>query len=140
MPVAKLRVTSECRDPGGGGINVARVIKRLGGDAEAIYPVGGMIGSLLRKLLDEENIASYTSAIAGETREDFSVSELSTGEQYRFILPGPRLSELEWQDCLALISGLDPFPRFVVASGSLRKGVPIFTGGWHESPGSAVPK
>lgn len=37
LPVTKRRGTSR---PRGGGINVARVIKRLGGEAEVIYPVG----------------------------------------------------------------------------------------------------
>ena len=124
IPVAKLRGTSQRRDPGGGGINVARVIKRLGGDVRAIYSVGGTTGELLRKLLDKEGIASRTFAIAEETREDFFVSEISTGQAYRFILPGPRLSEGEWQACLRLLSGIEPFPRFVVASGSLPAGVP----------------
>ncbi len=78
LPVAKLRGTSERRDPGGGGINVARVIKRLGGEAHAVYPVGGSIGDLLRKLLDEEGITSHISTIAGQTREDFFVNEIST--------------------------------------------------------------
>jgi 6-phosphofructokinase 2 len=43
LPVAKLRGKTQRRDPGGGGINVARVIRRLGGDARAIYPIGGAI-------------------------------------------------------------------------------------------------
>jgi 6-phosphofructokinase 2 len=124
IPTHKLRGTSQRRDPGGGGVNVARVIKRLGGEARAIYPVGGVMGELLRKLLDSEGIASQTFAIAGETREDFFVSEIGTGQQYRFILPGPRLVEAEWQECLKLVSSIQPFPRFVVASGSLPAGVP----------------
>jgi 6-phosphofructokinase 2 len=124
IPVAKLRGTSQRRDPGGGGINVARVIKRLGGDVSAIYAVGGATGALLRKLLDQAGVASRTFAIVEETREDFFVSETSTGQAYRFILPGPRLSEGEWQECLRLLSGIEPFPRFVVASGSLPAGVP----------------
>ena len=124
IPTHKLRGTSQRRDPGGGGVNVARVIKRLGGEARAIYPVGGAMGELLRKLLDSEGIASQTFAIAGETREDFFVSEIGTGQQYRFILPGPRLVEAEWQECLKLVSSIQPFPRFVVASGSLPAGVP----------------
>ena len=124
VPVSKLRGTSQRRDPGGGGINVARVIKRLGGDVSAIYSVGGVTGELLRKLLDKAGVASRTFAIAEETREDFFVSEISTGQPYRFILPGPRLSESEWQECLRLLSGIEPFPRFVVASGSLPDGVP----------------
>jgi 6-phosphofructokinase 2 len=124
IPTHKLRGTSQRRDPGGGGVNVARGIKRLGGEARAIYPVGGVMGELLRKLLDSEGIASQTFAIAGETREDFFVSEIGTGQQYRFILPGPRLVEAEWQECLKLVSSIQPFPRFVVASGSLPAGVP----------------
>lgn len=124
VPVLKLRGTSQRRDPGGGGINVARVITRLGGDVSAIYSVGGTTGELLRKLLGQEGVASRTFAIAGETREDFFVSEISTGQPYRFILPGPQLHEFEWQECLKLVSEIEPFPRFVVASGSLPGGVP----------------
>jgi 6-phosphofructokinase 2 len=124
IPVRKLRGSEPRRDPGGGGINVARVIKRLGGDVCAIYPVGGSTGDVLRKLLDREGVASKTFAIADETREDFFVSETATGQQYRFILPGPELSAGEWQECLDLLARSEPFPRFVVASGSLPRGVP----------------
>jgi 6-phosphofructokinase 2 len=124
VPVYKLRGAWRRRDPGGGGINVARVIKRLGGEAVAIYPIGGATGDSLHKLVEREGVASQTFTIADETREDFFVSEISTGQQYRFILPGPRLAEGEWRECLNLLSGAEPFPRFVVASGSLPHGVP----------------
>ncbi len=123
-PIYKLRGISQRRDPGGGGINVARVIQRLGGDVSAIYPVGGATGGLLRKLLDKEGVASRNFPIAEDTREDFFVNEMSTGQPYRFILPGPRLAEAEWQECLAQLSAVEPFPSFVVASGSLPAGVP----------------
>ena len=123
-PNPAVDLSSQRRDPGGGGVNVARVIKRLGGEASAIYPVGGAMGALLRELLDGEGVASRTFAITDETREDFFVSETSTGQQYRVILPGPRLNEAEWQECLNLVSSIEPFPRFVVASGSLPAGVP----------------
>jgi len=124
LPVAKLRGQSQRRDPGGGGINVARVIRRLGGDARAVYPVGGAIGKLLRQLLDSEGVASHTWTIAAETRENFFVDEIATGKQYRFILPGPRLGEREWQECLRLVAEIEPFPKDLVASGSLPDGVP----------------
>lgn len=124
VPVAKLRGSSQRRDPGGGGINVARVIKRLGGEAVALYPVGGITGALLRSLVDREGVASRTFSITQETREDFFVTEVATGQPYRFILPGPRLSESEWRECLNELAAIDPFPRFVVASGSLPEGVP----------------
>ena len=68
LPTRKLRGMSQRRDPGGGGVNVARVIKRLGGQVSAIYPVGGGMGALLRELLDGEGVASRTFAIAGLTQ------------------------------------------------------------------------
>jgi 6-phosphofructokinase 2 len=124
IPIAKLRGSSRQRDAGGGGINVARVITRFGGDVTALYPVGGATGGLLRQLLDREGVTSRTCPTAEETREDFFVRETATGQPYRFILPGPTLSESEWQACLDLLVGLDPFPRYVIGSGSLPDGVP----------------
>ena len=56
-PFRKLRCAECRRDPGGGGINVARVLKRLGGDVTAIYPAGGTLGQLLRRLVDAEGAA-----------------------------------------------------------------------------------
>ena len=56
VPMRKLRCTAQRRDPGGGGVNVARVVKRFGGDVEAILPVGGFTGQLLRRLIDDEKI------------------------------------------------------------------------------------
>ena len=94
VPMRKLRCAPQRRDPGGGGVNVARVVKRFGGDVEAILPVGGFTGQLLRRLIDDEGIPNRVIAAEGETREDFSVSELSTAQQYRFVLPGQPLREV----------------------------------------------
>src|SRR5271165_5594061 len=92
-PLHKLRCTPARRDPGGGGINVARVVRRLGGDVTAIYTCGGATGELLRRLVEDEQIPSCTSAVKEETREDFTVNERITGQQFRFVLPGPTLTE-----------------------------------------------
>ena len=123
-PMHKLRCKSARRDPGGGGINVARVARRFGADVTAVYPIGGSVGNLLQRLVVAEGIRSVTVPIAEETREDFTVLEESTGDEYRFVLPGPRLSESEWQDCLNAVVSLRDHPRFFVASGSLPPGVP----------------
>ena len=123
-PFQKLRTSDERRDPGGGGINVARVLERLGADVTAVYPSGGALGQLLRQLVDREGITEVTIPISGETREDFTVVERATGLQYRFVLPGPQLREHEWRACLGKFEALDPRTRFVVCSGSLPPGVP----------------
>jgi 6-phosphofructokinase 2 len=124
VPTNKLRCTPSRRDPGGGGINVARVVKRLGGDATAIYPRGGATGLLLSQLIAREQLSSRVSEIADETRQDFSVQEGSSGKQFRFVLPGPALTESEWQTCLDCLKSCEIRPAFVVASGSLPRGVP----------------
>lgn len=120
----KLRCSAPLRYPGGGGINVARVVQRLGGDCVALYPVGGARGQQLRQLLAQEQVRSSCIEIAGETRECFSVLETSSGREFRFVLPGPTLTPPEWQACLDRFDALDTPPRYLVASGSLPPGVP----------------
>lgn len=120
----KLRCTAAKFHPGGGGINVARVVRRLGGDCLALYPAGGAKGQLLRQMLDQEQVRSHCVAIADETRESFSVHEVSSGRDFRFVLPGPALTPREWEACLGYVSALEAPPRYLVASGSLPPGVP----------------
>ena len=123
-PTLKLRCAAPRRDPGGGGINVARVIRRFGGDVEAILPAGGGTGQLLRRLIDDEGLNSRIIKTEVETREDFYVSERLTGSQFRFVLPGQPLREGEWRQCLAALAATTPSPKFVIGSGSLPPGVP----------------
>lgn len=124
VAVRKLRCSAPRRDPGGGGVNVARVVKRFGGSVEAILPVGGFTGQLLRRLIDDEGIPHRVVKTESETREDFSVSERSSGQQYRFVLPGIALRRSEWHGCLDTLAATTPAPKFVVGSGSLPPGVP----------------
>ena len=124
MPFHKLRSSAARRDPGGGGINVARVLNRFGADVTAIYSNGGALGQLLRRLVDQEGLSGLAVPIANETREDFTVFENSTGSQFRFVLPGPHLTEHEWSACLAMLGRLQRGTQFVVGSGSLPPGVP----------------
>lgn len=120
----KLRCAAAQYHPGGGGINVARVLQRLGSDCLALYPAGGMNGQRLRRLLDQEQVRSQCLAIAGETRESFHVHETASGRDFRFVLPGPALSATEWQACLDVVSAPAPPPPWLVASGSLPPGAP----------------
>lgn len=124
VPNSKLRCKAARRDPGGGGINVARVVKRLGGDVEAIFPIGGFTGQLLRRLVGDEGIPNRTIDVDAETREDFSVTETSTQQQFRFLLPGLPLRKPEWPKLLDALQASDPRPKFIVASGSLPPGAP----------------
>jgi len=121
----KLRCEQVRNDPGGGGINVSRAIKKLGGASTAIYYCGGPTGLMLRTLLDAEELDHRPIIIEGWTRQDVTISEIATDQQYRFIMPGPALSQTDWHLALDLFEALDPFPELVVASGSLPPGVPL---------------
>jgi len=125
VPTHKLRCGALRRDAGGGGINVARTIHRLGGRVVAIFPIGRTPGDWLAERLADEGVPAVTVPIEGETREDFTALETSTGLQYRFVLPGPVLSTGEFQACLDAVATLSPAPAFVVASGSLPEGVGV---------------
>ena len=123
-PTKKLRCSAPKRDPGGGGINVARAAHRLGGRVVAIYPAGGALGKLLQRLVEREGIDSVTTPSHVETRENFTAYEEDGGEQYRFVLPGSTLHKAEWEACLDKLATLKEKPKIVVASGSIPPGVP----------------
>ncbi|MBN1208768.1 MAG: 1-phosphofructokinase family hexose kinase [Myxococcaceae bacterium] len=124
-PEHKLRCEPERRDPGGGGLNVARVVSELGGEALALYPRGGPTGELLERLLEQKGLRRWSISISGHTRENFTVAEKKSGREFRFVMPGPTLSEAEWQACLEALSTVAAEAEYIVASGSLAPGVPV---------------
>jgi 6-phosphofructokinase 2 len=124
LPFHKLRCSPEKRHAGGGGINVARVLHRWKIDVTAIFPAGGITGELLKQLVDREGIRRRVVAVAGDTREDITIFETGTGNHFRFVLPGPALSEPELQACCDELNSLTAKPTFVVTSGSLPPGAP----------------
>ena len=121
-PEIKLRCAAPQFHPGGGGLNVSRAIRFLGGESTAVFTAGGPIGDMLIHLLGEEGITNRPIPIAGITREGFAVYEESTKMQYRFNMPGPVLGADEWTACLEAVFDLNP--AYIVASGSLPQGVP----------------
>ena len=124
VPGHKLRCAAPRYDAGGGGINVARAVRALGGEAVAVMPLGGRSGDMIRHLLDREGVAYRPVPITGVTRESLAVEERGSGNQYRFILPGPHLTRREAERCLDALSALLPQSAAIVASGSLPPGVP----------------
>lgn len=82
------------------------------------------MGQLLQQLVEREGIESRAVRIAEETREDFTVREVASEQQFRFVLPGPRVDPDEWAQCLGVLASLQPFPTYLVASGSLAPGIP----------------
>ena len=121
QPVHKVRTSDESYDPGGGGVNVARVLRELGADVTAVVSCGGMPGELLEELLAEAGVRCRAVRIAERTRICMTVLETGTGQEYRFVPEGPALGEAEWQAALAACVGA---ADWLIASGSLPRGVP----------------
>ena len=123
-PTDKMRCGLPRYDPGGGGINVARIAHLLGASVSALFPAGGHAGDKVTDLVADSGVPVQRIAVAHSTRESFTVGEHSTGQQYRFVLPGPQLTEAELTECLDKLSVAAASAEFVVASGSLPPGVP----------------
>lgn len=123
-PEKKLRCTRPRYEPGGGGINVSRALKKLGRESLACFPAGGPGGLRLSQLLRSEQVTTQEIGIDGETRENLTVTEQSADQQFRFVMPGPELSESEQKECVDRIWANGRKPEYVIASGSLPPGVP----------------
>jgi len=121
-PTSKLRCDAVQRHPGGGGINVARVLHRLGAECQAVCLLGGPSGQMLSQLLEQEGVPCVPVTIAGHTRESFTVLESASGQEFRFVLPGPDIHPDEIQTLMATLARQAP-PKLVVGSGSLPPGV-----------------
>ncbi|WP_373514712.1 1-phosphofructokinase family hexose kinase [Persicitalea sp.] len=124
VPDSKLRCKTPLFEAGGGGINVAKAIHRLGGDPIAVFTSGGPTGQRLQKLVKAENVSIRIVETKEWTRENLNIVETTTGLQYRFGMPGTQLMPTEVEAILDTLEEIDPHPSFIIASGSLPPGVP----------------
>lgn len=123
VPDKKLRCAKPKYEPGGGGVNVSRALKKLGENSTAMYLAGGHSGKFFEELLKEEGVHSEVILTEAITRENLIVVDESANLQYRFGMPGARVNTEEWQQCLQAISQTKSV-EFIVASGSLPEGTP----------------
>lgn len=110
--------------PGGGGINVARNIHRMGSPVAAVFPAGGLNGELLKKLIQADGTPFKAVDIADETRQNFAITETKRHIMHHFVFPGPTLTEAEYTACLETLFSFSPAPQYMVLSGSIPAGMP----------------
>lgn len=125
VPEDKLRCEAPVIEAGGGGINVARAIGAMGGRAHAFVAISGYHGQQFLDILRQEPLIPEVFHTHGETRQSLSVIDRSTGEQFRFVMPGPGWSAEQAQDALDAIARVTPQRGYVVLSGSQPPGVPV---------------
>ena len=118
----------ECYDityhPGGGGVNISRVLHRLGVESDCLFPYGGKTGEHLVELLKEQHVHVIGTPISNLTRENFAVFNTETKLQYRFGMPTSPFSEAELEPIEALINTHVTSGDIFVISGSLPVGLP----------------
>jgi 6-phosphofructokinase 2 len=118
-PSRKLRCDSPRFEPGGGGINVARVAQRLGADVIAVAPLGGDRGHLVLRQLESEGVLVEQIVVDHTIRQSFAVTEESTGHQFRFVLPPQLLGPDETRRCVEAACTLAEHAACLVVSGSI---------------------
>lgn len=123
-PEGKLRCSAPRFEPGGGGINVARAIRRLGGKSLAIYPAGGATGEHLTGLLQAEGVEVDVESTADWTRQNLHVLAEQSNEQFRFVMPGAVLTPQELHGLRMKVAALPP-ETILVISGSLPPGMDV---------------
>ena len=121
--VHKVRTTGQMLHPGGGGVNVARVVHNLGGSVELIYACGGPTGAILEEQIGQCGFRTHKFRSDADVRISFAVFETDTGLEYRFVPEAVEMKPQVFRSILKKISrtGAD----YVVASGSLPKDLPV---------------
>lgn len=121
-PTHKIRTSNAVFTPGGGGINVARLLTALGTPARALYLAGGTTGDIFETVMAGEHLESTRIPVAGRTRISVTVYDRAQQLEYRFVPEGPTIREAEWRACLDAVTAMAP--DILVASGSLPPGIP----------------
>ncbi len=125
VPDHKLKCHSIEYQPGGGGINISRVLKRLDIASHCIFPSGGNAGVHLKELLLQESIEPVEVPVTGWTRENLAVVDTQSGLQYRFGMPGNALTETELRTIENLLHDHLNTDDILVLSGSLAEGISL---------------
>ncbi|MBE0424605.1 MAG: 1-phosphofructokinase family hexose kinase [Lutibacter sp.] len=124
IPTQKLKCHSIDYQPGGGGINISRMLKRLGTETVCVFPSGGDTGKYLSDLLIKESIKPKIINIKAWTRENLSVVDTQSNLQYRFGMPGNELSKKELDAIKNLLLKKVDSEDILVLSGSLAENMP----------------
>ncbi len=107
--------------PGGKGINVSRVLKRLHVDSMAIGYAGGFVGDYIEKFLQDEGI--QTHFIETDTITRINV-KIKADVETELNGPGPAISSEEQQKLLEKIQSMQENDWFILA-GSLPEEIPV---------------
>ena len=123
------RITKMRTDPGGKGINVSKVIQKLGGASIACGILAGHTGRNILAALEDMGLESYFVWEEGETRTNLKIIDPLLHTNTDINEPGITVSAKTLDGLLAELEGRVKTGDIVVLSGSLPKGAPQDTYG-----------
>lgn len=118
-----IRVRDNTFTAGGGGINVAKVLKLFDTDVTATGLLGGYNGKYISSFLQKEGIRSDFFHIDQETRTCVSIVEDFKGRHTRLLEKGREITKDELIGFLSLYNALVAKSKTVIISGSVSEGI-----------------
>lgn len=118
------RIAKIEEDAGGKGINVARMLRRLGEPATAAGFVGGPSGSYVCHILEREGVECLFTHINGNTRTNLAIQEDDGSPPTALNEPGPPVSASDMQTLMTQMEQILPNYSYVCFGGSLPPGAP----------------
>jgi len=125
QPTHKIRVSEQSVYPGGGAINVSRVVDALDGDVRLTYLAGGANGLALQQAVDRLGLSNHCISTDTDTRVSYTVLEKLTGHEYRFVSPGAPIPMPCLQSAIRYAESISC--GMLVLSGSLAVNAPTDT-------------
>lgn len=119
------RVSRMIAQPGGKGMNSARVIRALGEEVMASGVVGGNNGAYIKEALTDQGIPHHMLEIEGESRLCLNIIDESSGVYSEILESGPTLDEQACAALVEMIKDLATDSSVVTLSGSLPAGAPV---------------
>ena len=118
------RITSMRTDPGGKGINVSKVIAKLGGEGCAVGILGGESGRTLLAALEREGLRTHFRFVEGQTRTNLKIIDRALHTNTDINEPGLTVSPADLDALLRDLLGMMHEGDIVVLAGSLPQGAP----------------
>lgn len=125
LPEEKLRAHVEATEPGGGGVQVARALRRLDEAVEAVVTLGGLTGATLENLLRAEDVPVHPIRVEANTRPSLTMFVQDQGVNFRIVGQAGALTQSEWTQVLDRLDEFESLPPYIVLSGSFPPGVPM---------------
>ena len=111
-------------DASGKGVNVSRMVHRLGWPTLALGFLAGEIGLLVEKSLDSERVPHHFICVPGQTRLNMTVVDETTDSATHLLGPGPTIDREHLAQLDDLLRFRLPAAQILVLAGNLPPGAP----------------